>query len=89
MSSQDNESYIIVHFTNGKKHTYSFPDQGSARMRGKVAEDIFASGQLMIELEDELIIIPLANVMYLETKPKPSPLPNKIFGGGKFLGETE
>ena len=88
MDSQSSESFMIVHFTNGKKQTYSFPDQGSKVMRGKLAEDIFNSGQIMIELENKMIIIPMANVLFVELKPIPSPLPNAVFGKGRFLGET-
>lgn len=88
MNSQKSESFIIVHFINGKKQTYSFPEQGSKVMRGKLAEDIFNSGQIMIELENKMVIIPLSNVLYVEMKPIPSPLPNAVFGGGRLLGET-
>jgi len=88
MNSQTSESYMMVHFTNGKKQTYSFPSQGSKVMRGKLAEEIFNSGQMMIELENKMVIIPLANVLYVEIKPIPSPLPNVVFEKGKFLGET-
>ncbi len=88
MNSQTSESYMMVHFTNGKKQTYSFPSQGNKVMRGKLAEQIFNSGQIMIELENKMVIIPLANVLYVEIKPIPSPLPNVVFEQGKFLGET-
>jgi hypothetical protein len=83
----DNEKRgMIIHFTDGTKKVLEFPAQiadSDASMAAKLKEFLVA-GNLSIEADGALVVIPLANVKYIQSYPAPKKLPAGVIRGASF-----
>ena len=77
--------FLTVHFIDGTKISVSFPQQikDPAMMASKVQKALQAN-ELAFEAEGELIVIPTANVKYLQLHPAPQKLPEMVVKGARL-----
>lgn len=77
---------LIIHFMDGSKKLLEFPQQvadSDVAAAAKLKEALEAR-HLVIEAEGALIVIPLANVKYLQLTPAPKKLPAGVIRGASF-----
>lgn len=77
---------LIIHFMDGSKKLLEFPQQvadSDVAAAAKLKEALEAR-HLVIEAEGALIVIPLANVKYLQLSPAPKKLPANVIRGASF-----
>jgi len=67
---------LTVHFMDGSKMRFTGPKQAKNDWDAiRKTQMILERPYLCLETDDSAIIIPMANVKYIETSPKPSSLP--------------
>lgn len=77
---------LIIHFMDGSKKLLEFPQQVAdtdVAAAAKLKEALEAR-HLVIEAEGALVVIPLANVKYLQLTPAPKKLPAGVIKGASF-----
>lgn len=73
---QENTRGMTVHFMDGSRMRLTGPKQAKDDWDAiRKTQMILDRPYLCLETEDSAIIIPMANVKYIETSPKPSSLP--------------
>lgn len=61
-----NPRYLVIEFMDGKKKTFSFPEQASTEAAKRIgAERFLDSPYVIVETEGELILFPVANIKSL------------------------
>ena len=77
--------FMTVHFIDGSRLSVSFPPQveNLAQMASQVRKALEAN-ELAFEAEGELIVIPTANVKYLQVHPAPERLPDSVIRGARL-----
>jgi len=82
----DEKRGLIIHFMDGSKKLLEFPQQvadSDVTAAAKLKEALEAR-HLVVEAEGALIVIPLANVKYLQLYPAPKKLPAGVIRGASF-----
>ena len=77
---------LVIHFMDGSKIDARFPRQTTDPI--KVAQNIRKAmdlDKLTIEMEGQLMLIPLANVKYLQVSPAPDNLPEGVIKGASLI----
>lgn len=66
---------LTLHFTDGTKMSFDFPEQTKSAAAKQLRLDSFRdSNHVLIEADGRLLMFPMANIKYLEFAP-PGPLP--------------
>ena len=75
--------FLTIHFTDGSKLSVTFPKQADEnyQIASRVQKALDAN-QLAIEIGDELFVIPMNNIKYLQVNPRPDILPDSVIRGG-------
>ena len=74
--AQDDTRGMTVYFMDGSKMRFTGPKQAKDDWDAiRKTQMILERPYLCLETEDSAIIIPMANVKYIETSPKPSSVP--------------
>lgn len=61
-----NDKYMTIHFNDGSKLTFEFPEQGAnaAAKQIKLAE-FMTSRHVIVEADGDILIFPIANIKYI------------------------
>ena len=74
--AQDDTRGMTVYFMDGSKMRFTGPKQAKDDWDAiRKTQMILERPYLCLETEDSAIIIPMANVKYIETSPKPTSVP--------------
>jgi len=84
------DRYLTVHFNDGTKLSFEFPEQGqnAAAKQLKIAE-FLTSRHLVVEADGSVMVIPVANIKYLTLNDpggKASVLPKHAILGARIRG---
>jgi hypothetical protein len=77
-----------IHFMDKTKIVLRYPKQAGADTATIVAnvKKALDADKLMVEVDDNLIVIPMRNVKYIQISPKPDALPSGVLRGAKLVG---
>ena len=77
--------FATIHFIDGTKLSLSAPVQvdNLALMASRIQKSL-ESPTLALEAEGELIVIPTANIKYMQVHPAPERLPDSVIRGAKL-----
>ena len=76
------KKFLTIHFTDGTKMSVAFPKQEEfAHQIAKKVKDALESNQLAIEMGNELFVIPMNSIKYLQLSPAPDKLPDTVIRG--------
>jgi hypothetical protein len=80
--------FLTIHFTDGSKLSMTFPQQSDdfSQIASRVQKALDAN-QLAIEVDDELFVIPMNNIKYLQVNPVPEKLPDTVIRGGALKAD--
>ena len=78
---------MTIRYLNGKLQTFEFEQQAEDHFLPLRIKEVTAAGYLLIELEDQITMIPLGSVQNIEIGPKPSELPATAILNAKLVYE--
>lgn len=71
--------YLVIHFTDGTTKRFTFERAQEAATAMSRLQKTLDQGELFLEFEDKLMLVPLSSVKYVEVAPKPDfQLPNAV-----------
>ena len=78
---------LIIHFNDGTKKTFSFPrlTEDTTSIVTKI-DKFLDSPNIILELEQELVIIPTSSIKYIQISPKPLKLPSMTIPNASIIG---
>jgi hypothetical protein len=80
--------FLTIHFIDGSKLSMTFPQQtGDFNQIASRVQKALDANQLAIEIEDELFVIPMNNVKYLQVNPAPEKLPDTVIRSGALKAD--
>ena len=79
--------FMTIRYLNGRLQTFDFEQQAEDHFLPLRIKEITAAGHLMIELEDQITLIPLSSVQNIELGPKPAELPPTAIRNAKLVYE--
>jgi hypothetical protein len=80
-------AYMTVHFMDGTKVRFRYPRQAGidpTTIASNVKRAIDAD-KLVLEVEGELLVIPMRNVKYVQVSPAPAFLPAGVLKQARFV----
>jgi len=84
-----NERNITIFFNDGSDLELTFPEQeGNPLLLGKRIQAVLDSKQLAFEIDNELLVVPMHNIKYLQLSPCPEMLPETVIVGGAIKTST-
>jgi hypothetical protein len=77
---------MTVFFLDGTKATFSYPQQAGVDQAAIVAnvKKAIESERLVLEVDGDLIVIPIRSVKYVHVSPAPRHLPSGILRGARI-----
>ncbi len=77
--------WLTIHFMDGTKLNITFPKQVTDvhQMAQKIQKALDAR-QLAFALDDEMIIVPIDNIKYMQVHPVAEKLPDSVIRGAKL-----
>ena len=77
---------LVIHFVDGSTLDAEVPAQtDDPHKQLKNIRSAMDIDKLMVEVEGQLMLIPLNNVKYLQISPAPENLPNEVIKGGRLV----
>lgn len=76
--SDENRGIMTIRYVNGTEQKFEyarFKDDSSISSAASRIQDILKANQILFELEDRFLIIPLQNVLSIEVSPPPVKVP--------------
>ena len=76
---------MVVFFHDGTKISFSYPQQSGRDQAAIVAnvKKAIDSERLVLEVDGDLIVIPMRSVKYVQVSPAPSHLPAGVLRGAR------
>ena len=80
--------FLTIHFIDGSKLSVTFPQQTDdfSQIANRVQKALDAN-QLAIQIDGELLVIPMTNVKYLQVNPAPEKLPETVIRNGALKSD--
>ena len=76
------EKSLTIHFNDGSKMSLTFPRQAEfAHQMVKKAEKAMETNQLAFEAGNELFVIPMSSIKYIQMSPAVDNLPDSVIRG--------
>ncbi len=80
------ERFLTVYFLDGSDLSIAFPKQaGNPLLLAKRVQSALDADQIVLEVDDELMMIPKNSVKYLTLNPLPEELPETVIRGGAIV----
>ncbi len=76
--SDENRGIMTIRYVNGTEQKYEyarFKDDSDILSAASRIQDMLKANQILLELEDRFLIIPLQNVLSIEISPPPVKFP--------------
>lgn len=84
-----NQRSLTICFTDGSDLKVTFPKQdGNPHLLAKRVQTALDARQLAIEVDNELLVIPIDNIKYFKMSPSPEKLPETVILGGSILNDV-
>jgi hypothetical protein len=81
-----NQHSLTIYFTDGSDLMVNFPKQDvNPRLLAKRVQTALDARQLAIEVDNQLLVIPIDNIKYFKMSPSPEKLPETVILGGSIL----
>ncbi len=79
---------LTIFFTDGSNLSVTFPKQGgNPHLLAKRVQQALDSRQLAIEIDNELLMIPIDNIKYMRVSPSPEMLPDTVILDGALKND--
>ncbi len=81
-----NAGILTVHYTDGTEQRFEYGRAKEDVNLAGVVEEALKSNQLVVELQDRMLVIPMQNVKTVEVSPPPSKLPRFVIRNAMLVG---
>lgn len=79
--------YLTVHYINGESYEFEFmPQQTLQGSAVTPLQQILGSHEIIIQLEDRVLVIPMENIQAIEISPPPTILPDIAIRNAQQIG---
>jgi hypothetical protein len=78
---------LTIRFTDGSKMTLRYPKQAGTNPATIIANvrKALEADRLIVEVDGDLVFIPLSNVTYLRVTPAPDMLPSNVLRNARMI----
>jgi len=78
---------LVVRFMDGSKLALRYPKQAGDDLSAMVANirKALESDRLLVEVDESLLFIPIANVKYIQVTPAPDVLPSTVLRHARLV----
>jgi hypothetical protein len=79
---------MTIHFMDKTRITFKYPKQAgtdTATITANVQKAL-SQEKIVVEVGDDLFVIPARNIKYIQVSPKPDALPSGILRGASIVG---
>lgn len=83
---EQNAGILTVHYTDGTEQRFEYARAKEDVNLATVVQEALKSNQLVIELQDKMLVIPMQNVKTFEVSPPPSKLPRFVIRNAMLVG---
>lgn len=83
---EQNAGILTVHYTDGTEQRFEYARGKEDVNLAAVVEEALKSNQLVVELQDRMLVIPMQNVKTVEVSPPPSKLPRFVIRNAMLVG---
>ena len=80
-----NDRALTIHFNDGTSLSVAFPAQREPGFVSRGIEELLELGNLAIEADGTLLVIPLSSVKYVQAVPAPAELPRNVIKGASII----
>ena len=74
----NNKKQLTIHFMDGNKVCFDFPEQTDSINISKQVESLLKDQYIMIEAEGSIFLYPLQNIKSIQVYPAPKILPSNL-----------
>jgi hypothetical protein len=83
---EENAGMLTVHYTDGTEQRFEYTRAKEDVNLAAVIQEALKSNQLVIELQDRMLVIPMQSIKTVEVSPPPSKLPRFVIRNAVLLG---
>ena len=83
---EENAGMLTVHYTDGTEQRFEYTRAKEDVNLAAVIQEALKSNQLVIELQDRMLVIPMQSIKTIEVSPPPSKLPRFVIRNAVLLG---
>lgn len=83
---EENTGMLTVHYTDGTEQRFEYTRANEDVNLAAVVQEALKSSQLVIELQDRMLVIPMQSIKTIEVSPPPSKLPRFVLRNAVLLG---
>ncbi len=83
---EQNAGMLTVHFTDGTEQRFEYARAKEDVNLAAVIQEALKSNQLVIELQDRMLVIPMHSVKTVEVSPPPTKLPRFVIRNAMLVG---
>lgn len=83
---EENTGMLTVHYTDGTEQRFEYTRAKEDVNLAAVVQEALKSSQLVIELQDKMLVIPMQSIKTIEVSPPPSKLPRFVIRNAVLLG---
>lgn len=83
---EENTGMLTVHYTDGTEQRFEYTRAKEDVNLAAVVQEALKSSQLVIELQDRMLVIPMQSIKTIEVSPPPSKLPRFVLRNAVLLG---
>lgn len=83
---EENTGMLTVHYTDGTEQRFEYTRAKEDVNLAAVVQEALKSSQLVIELQDKMLVIPMQSIKTIEVSPPPSKLPRFVLRNAVLLG---
>ncbi|MHC4301848.1 MAG: hypothetical protein ACYS7Y_31665 [Planctomycetota bacterium] len=86
MMFEQHAGILTVRYTDGTEQRFEYAQAKENVNLAAMVEEALKSSQLVIELQDRMLVIPMQNIKMIEVSPAPSKLPRFVIRNAMLVG---
>lgn len=87
--SESDQGSMTIRLMNGRILKFTYPRAGDDAENRHLTERLFDARQLVLQMDERTIVIPVDNIMMIEIRPSVTRLPDHAIRGVQLRGEVD
>lgn len=83
--SDTSKGMMTIRYVNGNENRFEFTRVDDTMNVATRIKEVLSANQIMLELEDRVLIIPLQNVQSIEVSPPPEKMPPNVIKNVRLI----
>ena len=85
---EQNAGILTVHYTDGTEQRFEYARAKEDANLAALIQEALESNQLVIELQDRMLVIPMQSIKTIEISPPPAKLPKFVIRNAMLVGSS-